>query len=613
MNTSKKYGLIILFSGILLAFIVSLKSDGGMMYGDALGYYTYLPAAIIHKNLDEVDQLADLPNLEKGIARGIKNFKTAYPQNEKGNTIVQYSYGVAAVNSPAFFFIHLLDNIQSKEATGFEKRYQTCMQFINVFYLFLGLFFCFKAMCFYYDPIKAFVASILLLIGTNLFWFGFIQFGMAHIPLFMLISLLLYLSIQQSHKCQNRRLMAMAFVLGLITIIRPTDIIFGLIPLVYIIKECSRNQSYKSRFISNLKVAIPLGIIVFLIPIIPQMLYWKALTGEYVYYSYASHGFNWTNPQILKGLFGAKNGWFVYSPLMLLAIIPFFFKQMQKEIRILFFILLPLYMYIVYSWFNYYYINGFGSRPMIHVYAIMVFGIASLLSLKNRLLRIASLVLIAVAAMVNLNFTLKAKDGRLFSDESTHAFNTATFFKSELDYADLYLLGTRINQESYSDANCDLIKSLSFEGVDSTLLLNDVKEGMQYYSILKEDVFPVGNIAYVITEKDILNYSSICGSTMIRFNEHVYMPYSHQKMVLQVERDGEQVYWECISLNEKVGKRDSRESKIEIRATVIDTWDTVSFYFPISKLKTGDQVKMYLWNPAKRQSDFGGLELSLCK
>ena len=82
-----------------------------------------------------------------------------------------------------------------------------------------------------------------------------------------------------------------------------------------------------------------------------------------------------TNPEIIKGLLGAKNGWFMYTPLMLIACLAFFVKGMAKDIRIVFFLLVPVYIYIVYAWFNYYYINGFGSRPMIHLYPLLAFGI----------------------------------------------------------------------------------------------------------------------------------------------------------------------------------------------------------------------------------------------
>ena len=61
---------------------------------------------------------------------------------------------------------------------------------------------------------------------------------------------------------------------------------------------------------------------------IPQLLYWKTVTGNYLFYSYADEGFFFLNPQILKGLFSYRNGWLIYSPVMFFALlgIPFLYR-----------------------------------------------------------------------------------------------------------------------------------------------------------------------------------------------------------------------------------------------------------------------------------------------
>src|SRR5690606_19563141 len=50
-----------------------------------------------------------------------------------------------------------------------------------------------------------------------------------------------------------------------------------------------------------------------------QPLYWKYVSGEWIVYSYGDQGFNWLRPRIWRGLMGVNIGWWVYTPMMLIA------------------------------------------------------------------------------------------------------------------------------------------------------------------------------------------------------------------------------------------------------------------------------------------------------
>lgn len=582
------------------------------MYGDALGYYSYLPATFIHKNLKTIDTTAEIEGLNPGIVRGIKNFKNAYAKNKDGFSVIQYTYGVAAMQSPAFFTVVIYDKLFGNTPTGFERRYQAAIKFMNIFYLFLGLFFCFLSLRYFYSPRISLIASIVLLLGSNLFWFGFLQFGMAHVPQFCLIAVLTWLSIKTAAEFKIKEVLFIAFLLGMISIIRPTDIVFGIIPLVFTFLKCKESASFRKHFYIGLPKFLPLAILFFLIPFLPQFAYWKYVTGEFLFDSYIGYGFNWLKPEIIKGLFGAKNGWFTYTPLMLMAFLGLTFLKMNRSIKLIFFILLPLYIYICYAWFNYYYINGFGSRPMLHTYPIMVFGIASIFSIQKSILKWMAIFLIGCSIFVNLNYSSKAIDGRLFSDESTHAFNRSTFFKRNLNYTDLFLLGSKIPQSSLQTSKCEFLQELILNSDLSIPILKD-DLGDNYVKVESKDVYPRGSIVYNVTDKLLDEFSSLKVEATMRFSEHVFMPHDHQKIVMEVLRGDEQMYWECISINDKVGKQEMDISEIEIRSTIINQWDKIAFHFPTDKLEDGDRVKAFVWNPAKRESDFKSLKLFACK
>src|SRR5690606_4978484 len=50
-----------------------------------------------------------------------------------------------------------------------------------------------------------------------------------------------------------------------------------------------------------------------------QMIYWKFVTGKLFVNSYVGEGFFFLKPKLIKGLFGFRKGWYLYTPLMFLA------------------------------------------------------------------------------------------------------------------------------------------------------------------------------------------------------------------------------------------------------------------------------------------------------
>ena len=337
------------------------------------------------------------------------------------------------------------------------------------------------------------------------------------------------------------------------------------------------------------------------------------MTGSYLYDSYSNYHFDWTKPHIIKGLFGHKNGWFVYTPLMLVAIFGYFIKSIPKHFLLISALILPIHIYFTYAWFNYNYINGFGSRPMIHVYPLLIFGIAGILSIRHKILRLITTVGILISIIVNLNFSYKQSHGRLFSDESTAAFNTNTFFKIGLAYHDLFYLNSRWNQKKLSSyTDCKLLYQKNYNDV----ILSDtshVHDQDSSFVNLGNYQFPVGVEPYSVSDEDLRTYRSVHTIINMKFRDYQFMPYDHHKLVIEVKRKGENIHWEGISINDKIGKKDLDNSEIEIRRTYVDQWDNVNYHFPTKHLMSGDEVKVYVWNPARQSADFRYMELSLCK
>ena len=91
--------------------------------------------------------------------------------------------------------------------------------------------------------------------------------------------------------------------------------------------------------------------------------------------------FFFDDPAIIKGLFSWRKGLFVYTPLMIFAfagIIALWKRRSPHALPVTVFV--PLNVYIIFSWWCWWYGGGFGQRAFIDSYALMAVATAALLT-----------------------------------------------------------------------------------------------------------------------------------------------------------------------------------------------------------------------------------------
>lgn len=156
------------------------------------------------------------------------------------------------------------------------------------------------------------------------------------------------------------------------------------------------------------------AILVALTTIFPQLLYWKTKTGNWFFYSYADwERFYWEDPAIVDGLFSYVKGWYVYTPIMLLATIGIYFVwRFAKEWLWPLLVFYCLNTYIVLSWWSWWYGGGFGLRAFAEAAAPMSIGLAALLAWiwqQKPIARYSLLLSIVFCVVLNLFQTMQYK------------------------------------------------------------------------------------------------------------------------------------------------------------------------------------------------------------
>ena len=133
------------------------------------------------------------------------------------------------------------------------------------------------------------------------------------------------------------------------------------------------------------------------------MLYWKAASGKFLYYSYDG-GFDFLHPNILRGLFSLRKGWLVYTPVMTLALlgIPLMWNR-YRELFWVCAVYIVVTIYVTFSWTSWWYGGSFGQRPMVETYALLLFPLGVFFRSVSTMTHAKRLLYVFVAFCIFLN------------------------------------------------------------------------------------------------------------------------------------------------------------------------------------------------------------------
>ena len=338
---------------------------------------------------------------------------------EEGPKGIYYNittYGLSLLYSPFFLSAHAYATIANAEPTGYSPPYKFALMLSCVFYLALGLYFLLKLLMKYFPPWPTAITLIVIALGTNLYYYSTHEALMPHAYLFALISIFLYMGDRWYEKTDLKNSLILGFIIGLIILIRPVNII---ILLLFILWGVLSWRSLITRILFLIKSYkwILLMILVTFMIWVPQFLYWKYISGNYLFYTYSDQRFFFSHPQWISSLFSYRKGLFLYFPLLLIACcgIPFLYKKYRGLILpVSLFILLNI--YVLSSWCFWWFGGGFGPRSYIDTYSVMAFPFAALTTwfIRRRIwFKIPYLAVIAVLVWFNFFQTAQYSNGAI--------------------------------------------------------------------------------------------------------------------------------------------------------------------------------------------------------
>ena len=370
---------LVLFLGLAIGAIFFFQEwrrneDGrrGVIRYDVISYYSYLPATFIYGDVT-------LGFIGEGTVKNDNKFW--YEKLDNGHRLIVTSMGLSFMYAPFFFVAHALAPLLGQEADGFSNIYQLMLTLSGLFYALMGLILLKNLLLRYFDPLVSALVLVAIGLGTNLFYYATKEAAMPHSHNFFLITLFLIQVLRWYKKpvWQNSLLLGLLF--GLIALVRPSNILLLLFLFLYGVDSWS---SLGKRVLFYLKRwhLVLLMILAFFVPWIPQFLYWKEITGQYLFFTYAEKGatFYFGHPHILESLFSFRKGWLIYTPVMIFALIGLFgMRRWARPWFLALLIYVAAMIYVQSSWWCWWFGGGFGLRPYISMYPLLAIPMAYLL------------------------------------------------------------------------------------------------------------------------------------------------------------------------------------------------------------------------------------------
>jgi len=567
---------LIFAAGIFLSFNNNLRNGTvrhpGKVWSDAAHYYVYMPATFIYG----WDVFRFPYKIEKKFQGFLLNDKT-------GKVEIKTTCGEALLLTPFFLAAHTSAWVLGMPMDGFSSFYQVFMLIGCVFYFTLGLYFLKKFLDRYFTHAIALTVVLSLALATQIYYYTFDAALMSHVYSFFLFSAFIFVlkTYLDGGKKSTSLFALLSLSLSLAILLRPTNILIVLW-MAFLDLKSARELWQRVLFFLNPRRSLLFIGIQFLV-VLPQLLYWKYLSGHYVYFSYPGEVFFWGNPMLLQVWFSPFNGLFPYHPVWLLFIAGIVVMirghKMNGIFSLVFFVLAS---YVFSCWHCWFYGGSFGFRPLAEFTVFMALPMGYLICrvLKWKNLFAKASVAVTILALIYFNlmqfyhyqiftagmwswddFFIKMKNYELVDyPQKTYTWKT--------DFSNIY--GYEPVFQTWKHPHSRVIASFCDKNIP-----DNVHYKRRLSGILDHPVQRVNLSLWVYTEE--------ADST-------------HASWICRIDSAGTMIFFKSIPFDDFVNKKDIYT---EVHATIeIPEW-----------VDQNSAIHFYIWNPKGREFYFDDMAI----
>ncbi len=595
-------GLLLLIS-LVSAYIVNITGPKEprrvIVEGDGCGHFDYLPAWFVYHTVDFK------PLFEKEKARHDKSYMGHYFHALKNGVMVnKYSSGTAVMITPFYLLAFLLSPLFGLPADGFGLLFQYSVVAAGIFWLITGLWFFIKLLeRFSISSGHAFLFSLLLLFGTNLFHYAFVAPAFSHVYSFALISVFLYYVHGFFLNPSKRLLYFPAFVYGLIVLVRPVNAIV-LLAAPFTASSLKNFRDGMKYLLHPLRFTV--SVLLVSAALSPQIIINYLQSGKLWVDGYVHEGFYFLHPRMLDFLFSFRKGWFVYTPLMLFLVPAFVLLYKQNRYR--FWILLFFFAFQVYifsAWWNWFYGDSFGMRPMVDYYALYFLPVVLFFEkIKERKITVPVALSVLFLVFFNLFQTYQYAEGIIHPDAMNRKAWSYLFLKGGNRYK--HIIGD-CNESFYGTLNPKPLLVTKYT-------LDGTARGWSDARVLLKDPAGSGKKVAVVNRKYLYGptyVQKVADSLLGKSNLYAYFKFEYLEPLPDEAKNARFV----VDVRDKTGKRNLFYKTFSVKRVpdnITKRWRNaeIGFKLPVINEK-GALIKYYIWYRGKHLLYLDHLSLEL--
>lgn len=399
-------------------FVLSLPAVTPRIYSsDEIQYFAYLRSLWFDRDLSFDNEYRYF--YDRGIARS-EGFRETFLdlRTDTGRRINFGTIGCAVLWSPFYAAADLAARAGGGPRDGYSKPYLAAVAYGSAVYAFLALGLAMS--CARRLGLNAFGGAVAVWWGTPLLFYMYLAPPFSHACSAFAVALFtwLWLRVREwpATASADRRegwspagMAALGAAGALMLMVREQDVFFGVpVAIDFAVSVVRGPRSVVRRRLRAMLAAI----VCFLAVYSPQLAAYKIINGHFGPHASVSNKMHWWAPYGLRVMFDPEHGFFVWTPLALIAIaglaIGWALKRTDARVWCCLLLMVALQFYIGGSVASWTVAGGFGQRRLVSTTAALVIGYAGAWQLTQT--RSARAVLVAVTVLaVYWNLALTAE------------------------------------------------------------------------------------------------------------------------------------------------------------------------------------------------------------
>jgi hypothetical protein len=364
---------------LVCLFVASLPAVTPRIYSsDEVQYFAYLRSLWFDRDLSFENEYRYF--YDRGVARS-DGFRETFLelQTDTGRRINFGTIGCAILWAPFYAAGDVAARLSGAPRDGFSRPYLASVAYGSAFYGFLALVLAIR--CAGRLGSNGFTGALAVWLGTPLLFYMYLAPGFSHACSAFSVALFTLVWLRVRTDWAPRGMAALGAAAALMLMVREQDVFFGVAvaaDYAWSLVRRARSEGRGARFGVR---GVFAAAVCFTVVYLPQLVCYRVINGHFGPHASVANKMHWWAPHALQVMFNPEHGFFVWTPLALIAIAGLLVPARGTEPRQVIGCLLLMFAFQIYvggsveSWTL---AGGFAQRRLIALTTVLVIGFARL-------------------------------------------------------------------------------------------------------------------------------------------------------------------------------------------------------------------------------------------